>query len=285
VNTQLEMNGSFSVQTVAVSVPVASHSHRFLEIAYVVKGWAQHTLNGVSRMLSAGDVILIDFGGKHSYDDVSRDLTVINCLFQPGILDASLTECSHFSSLLHSCVIGFENPPQNAASQSVLFHDRDGQILSLLRQLEQEFCEQDTGYFSMIRVLLMNLLICSARLIGMKSSLCPGTAVSWIAEEIRRNPGARHSLTEYSDRFSMRPENLSRLFLHQTGENYSHYLQRTRVELACRLLLESADPIPQVAEKCGYLDNKHFRELFRGMTGVSPRTYRRNHTMPLLRLV
>ena len=49
VTSLLKMTGSFSIQSQRVSLPCTAHSHEFLEVAYVEKGWATHTLNGVSR--------------------------------------------------------------------------------------------------------------------------------------------------------------------------------------------------------------------------------------------
>ena len=54
------------------------------------------------------------------------------------------------------------------------------------------------------------------------------------------------------------------------------------MELACRLLLETRAPVPEIGEQCGYQDAKSFREAFRRMTGQSPREYRKNASAPLL---
>ena len=113
----------------------------------------------------------------------------------------------------------------------------------------------------------------------------PGIEVSWILEEIRRDVAAPHSLTAYARRFSMRPEALSRMFRRETGEGVAESLRRQRMGAACRLLLETQEPIPIVAERCGYLDAKAFREAFRRTVGISPREYRRQRPPALLRML
>ena len=94
-------------------------------------------------------------------------------------------------------------------------------------------------------------------------------------EEIRRNPAAAHSLTQYAARFQMRPEALSRLFQKQVGENYSSYLRRRRMEMARQLLLETDISVSDLSERCGYNDSKSFREAFQKTNGLSPREYRK----------
>lgn len=281
----LTMDSSFSIRTQTVSLPGKSHSHLFLELAYIRRGWTQHTLNGVSRRLRAGDVILVDFGETHSYDSGSDDLTVTNCLFQPSMIDASLGHCRSFPALLDSCMPDTGFSGGYAGCREKLFHDRDGQIAAALDRMEEECRQQPIGYYAMLRVLLIEILVQSVRLMGMQPAQRPGIEVSWITEEIRRNPAAPHALTRYAERFAMRPEALSRLFHRQTGENFAGYLRRKRIELACRLLLETDMPISEMAQACGYLDAKTFREAFHRVVGQAPRDYRKNHSQPFIRLI
>ena len=86
----------------------------------------------------------------------------------------------------------------------------------------------------------------------------PGIEVSWILEEIRRDVAAPHSLTAYARRFSMRPEALSRMFRRETGEGFAESLRRQRMGAACRLLLETQEPIPIVAEPLRLSGRKSF---------------------------
>ena len=89
----MEMSGTFSVHTMELPAPCPAHSHDFLEAACIRRGWTLHTVNGVTRRLEEGDVVLVDFGEVHSFDGGSADLLVTNCLFQPVLLDPSLASC------------------------------------------------------------------------------------------------------------------------------------------------------------------------------------------------
>lgn len=281
VEHTLEMAGGFSIQTVGVDLPCKAHSHDFLELAYIKTGWTLHTLNHNCRRLTAGDFMLVDFGETHSYDEGSSDLTVINCLFQPAMVDPALGHCRRFSLLLDSCVPGMGFAGVSLGNK--LLHDDSGNILSILERLEEEVRQQAVGYLPMLRILLMDLTIQIIRQMGMQASCRPGVEVGWILEEINHNAAAPHSLSQYAHRFQMRPEALSRMFRHQVGEGFACYLRRKRMEMACRLLLDTDQSVPQVAESCGYFDVKAFREAFHQITGISPREYRSRNRIPAIR--
>ncbi|MBS6859344.1 MAG: hypothetical protein DBX51_03945 [Clostridiales bacterium] len=117
-----------------------------------------------------------------------------------------------------------------------MFRDRDGRIRAFLDRMREEMEEQAVGYYPMLRVLLLDLLIQSVRLIGLQVPERPGIEVSWILEEIRRDVAAPHSLTAYARRFSMRPEALSRMFRRETGEGFAESLRRQRPPALLRML-------------------------------------------------
>ncbi len=281
----MEMSGTFSVHTMELPAPCPAHSHDFLEAACIRRGWTLHTVNGVTRRLEEGDVVLVDFGEVHSFDGGSADLLVTNCLFQPVLLDPSLASCRAFPALLDSCLPGLGLSCGAAGEREKVFRDREGRVRAVLDRMREETLEQNVGWYAMLRVLLMSLIVEAVRLIGLQVPARPGVETSWILEEIRRDAAADHSLTAYARRFSMRPEALSRLFRRETGEGFAAYLRRQRIALACRLLLETQDSVSLIAERCGYLDGKAFREAFRRTVGMSPRAYRRDRPPVLLRLL
>ncbi len=271
----LDMSSNFFISTQTVPLPCEAHSHNFLELAYIREGWAQHTVNGKSCRIKKGDFVLLDFDEVHSYDVVSSNLVVTNCLFLPSLIDSSLSHCRKFQMLLDSCMMGIGYTYPQIMEHEKVFRDSNGAILTIIERIESEFYRQEIGYYALIRVLLIDLMIQTIRKIEIDISYKPGVEISWILEEIRRNPAAEHSLTQYAARFQMRPEALSRLFQKQVGESYSSYLRRRRMELACQLLLETDIPISELSERCGYYDGKSFREAFRKTNGLSPREYRK----------
>lgn len=67
---------------------------------------------------------------------------------------------------------------------------------------------------------------------------------------------------------------LSRLFIQQTGEKFSHYLSRKRVEKAKHLLEEDSSKVYLVAEQVGLGHNpRYFSQVFKKYTGLTPSAY------------
>lgn len=67
----------------------------------------------------------------------------------------------------------------------------------------------------------------------------------------------------------------SAMFKKVTGEGFSKYLTRVRIDKAKELLRETNMPVSEVCEAVGYNDRKHFTQTFHKATGVNPAEFRR----------
>jgi len=63
-------------------------------------------------------------------------------------------------------------------------------------------------------------------------------------------------------------------FRAETGYAPIDYLTRMRVQRACQLLLSTASPVRDVADRLGYRDPYYFSRVFRRVMGTPPSTYR-----------
>lgn len=75
----------------------------------------------------------------------------------------------------------------------------------------------------------------------------------------------------------MNVDYLSKLFIRETGEKFSHYLLRIRMERAKDLIEKSDDDrIYEVARRVGLGNNpQYFSQLFKKYTGYAPSEYKR----------
>jgi YesN/AraC family two-component response regulator len=68
---------------------------------------------------------------------------------------------------------------------------------------------------------------------------------------------------------------LSRKFHEEVGMGFSEYLNDFRLKQAQTMLVESPElSISAISEKCGFNSQHYFSQMFRKMTGQSPRDYR-----------
>lgn len=67
---------------------------------------------------------------------------------------------------------------------------------------------------------------------------------------------------------------LSTLFKRETGETFTNYVNRKRMEQAAYLLSSTQMPVSAVAQSCGISDDNYFTKLFKRAKGMTPMQFR-----------
>lgn len=87
---------------------------------------------------------------------------------------------------------------------------------------------------------------------------------------IRQNYGNPIDMAEVSNHVSMNYSMFSSTFKEYTGENFSTYLKKLRIEKSRKLLGNTDMNINEIAGKVGFEDARHFGKVFKEMTGMTP---------------
>jgi two-component system, response regulator YesN len=102
---------------------------------------------------------------------------------------------------------------------------------------------------------------------------------SRLIEEIERCVAERMSdkatLREVARRLSFSPNYLSHIFKEETGERFSNYIVRKRLDKACELLQTTNLKIFEISDMLGYSTVTYFSRQFRSVYGMTPGDYRR----------
>ena len=77
------------------------------------------------------------------------------------------------------------------------------------------------------------------------------------------------------------PSSFCRYFKHRTGKTYTQFLQDIRIGYACKLLLENRDTIKQICYESGFTNYTSFHEIFKAVTGKTPKVYQKLHLSAL----
>jgi len=248
------------------------HNHTFFELVYILKGTATHWIGQESMPLRAGDYFIIDPGSAHSYKE-TKDFEIVNCLFLPEYIDRALGECPSLSSLLSNQVLRFGVPLDIRAADRIL-HDEDKSVGKLIRLMENEYAQQNVGYMELLRCYLTQVLVLAVRASeSAERARVRHRATAAVVEYLQQNYAQPLSLDTISSRFGYTPQYLSSLFHKDTGTTIQDFLQRLRVEEACKQM-DSKLSLTELAQAVGYNDTKHFSKIFRKHKGVSPREYR-----------
>ena len=254
------------------------HEHDFLELVYVLEGKAEHTVNDVKMNISRGDYFIIDYGTKHKYKPKgSGSLKIMNCMFSPMVIDPSLKNCRRFKELINHYLINFDSNILNSNPTSYKYRDDSGDILKLLNRMNREYTAKKIGYQEVMRGQFIELLINIIRNITIADTEAyDNDIVQYILKHVQKHYAERISLQRIATKYNYSLNNASRLFKDRTGLSFQDYVQSVRIKESCRLLINTADSIPIIAQSVGYGDTKFFNQLFKRHLGISPSEYRKS---------
>ena len=247
-----------------------THQHQYFELVYVLRGTAKRRMSDDLVSVSAGDYYVANPRSAHGYADL-QDLEVVNCLFLPEYIDRALTDCPSISALLSNRILRFGVPVDISIVDRV-FHDTDGSVRRIVRNMEREYAECRTGHMEMLRCYLTQVLVHAARACETR---VPHESVTKVMEYLKHHYAEPLSLDILSQLVGYTPQYLSSLFSNEVGMSIQTFLQRMRVEEACKLLIGTDLSVTEVAAAVGYQDTRHFSKVFCRHQTLSPKEYRK----------
>ncbi|HWL51941.1 MAG TPA: AraC family transcriptional regulator [Chthoniobacteraceae bacterium] len=100
-----------------------------------------------------------------------------------------------------------------------------------------------------------------------------------VLQKMRREPRQPFNLMETVRLARMSEATFRRRWDAKVGVSPRRYLERLRIQTACRLLIETDLPVNEIARKVGFDDEFYFSRRFSAMWNLSPRAYRKQHKM------
>lgn len=250
----------------------ANHYHKEYEMYYLFHGERNYFIKDSIYQVQPGDLVLIDTNVLHKTSqrgEPNHERIVL--YFSP----------SFFSGFPQSERALLLAPFAHANPLLKLNLQEKIHVEHLLLSLLNEVMEQPLGYSVHIRNLAVQLLLFSARYIYKRGSQPDEERspiqrkVTDIVRHINLHYKAPLQLDAMAKQFYISKSHLSRIFKKVTGFGFSEYVNITRVKEAKRLLQDTDCSITQVAEQCGFDSLTHFGKVFKNLSGLSPRDYRK----------
>lgn len=119
---------------------------------------------------------------------------------------------------------------------------------------------------------LMSLIL--IQLTRCERTQAPQTLYSRMQEYLNMNYHFNITLHQLAHVFPYSADYLSRVFKKNAGISIRTYIHMLRLEEAKRRLLSSMDSINQIANDCGYTNEKFFATTFLKYEGITPTQYR-----------
>ncbi|NIK68155.1 AraC family transcriptional regulator [Paenibacillus sp. BK720] len=249
-----------------------THYHRSYEFFYLYSGERKFFIRDSVYQIQSGDLILVNSNEVHRTSELSqpnheRVVLHYDLPFFDGLLrEETELLLSPFASVHPIIKLNLQERMQLEA----LFE-------SLLRELH----ECPPGYRLHIRNMALELLLFTARHVQ-RRKVQPSIELTPVQQKI--TDVVRHinqhfreplPLDELAKRFFISKGHLSRVFKEVTGFGYSQYINVTRIKEAEQLLKETDWSITQISEHCGFENFSHFGKVFKELSGLSPRDYRK----------
>ena len=104
-------------------------------------------------------------------------------------------------------------------------------------------------------------------------------AIRAAQDAVLADPGADHSVPALAAGVGMSLRNFTRVFTRELGTTPARYVERVRVDAACRLLETTALTVDVVARRCGFGTAETLRRSFLRTLGIPPTDYRRRFAL------
>lgn len=239
-------------------------SHPFAELFYVLDGSGSFVIDDREHICGPGDVVLVPPGAEHAIEDHDSPLTLYGIGVASGLL-------AHDPEIVRRARAGVV-PGSRALG---------GRVRAGIRRLLYEQTDTQPG----ARTLIVGLTLQLVAALGRVAAGPDPARAAHPADDNRRS--VERFLSELAHRFyepvridrvaadlGMSRRSFTRLFRAITGCSYADYVERVRVEYACRLLRETTRGIVPIAFECGYEDLSSFYRAFKRQAGSSPGQWR-----------
>lgn len=149
----------------------------------------------------------------------------------------------------------------------------EGELAWLALRLYREHRQADACSMLTIEGLVLEMLALVGRMREVKEPHGP----SWLArvmellnEEFRSNL----KVQEIANEVGVHPFHLSRVFRNVQRQTIGEYVQKLRVDYACKQLAQPDSDLASVALASGFADQSHFTRVFKNVTGMTPGAFR-----------
>ena len=230
------------------------HQHDYYELYYLEAGSREYFVEDTIFSVEAGDFVLIAPGKLHRTGG-EYGMRSLVCFSQSFLLRTFTREAT--AKLLYVFQKLKVTPSQ----------DRRNMFSLLLNQVEQ--AKEELAFALALARLLQELGDCEQACVSRDP-------VSTMVAYINANFASITNIEQIARQFYISKFHLCRVFKAAMKMTVVEYLNRVRIQNACRYLRHSDKDMGEIALLCGFHDAAYFSNVFKRILGISPREYRRS---------
>lgn len=243
---------------------IEKHWHNSLEILIPLYGKFELWINGISKIVSAGNVYIVN----------SKDIHAINAVKNEKIYKgyALLIDYDYLKMCCSEIDIKFFQQPDEKINSRLM-----RTLIEIIRFYDNKGAYNDIRIRSycqmLIYILLENLAVDKKGCFKLKDSKCKDRIVK-IIKYIENNYQDDLSLSIIANQFDISEGYLAKIFKDNLNLTVKEYLNQIRLQHAKEDLVETDYPLIDIVYKNGFPNIKSFNKIFKELNNMSPKIYR-----------
>ncbi|MBQ7875624.1 MAG: helix-turn-helix domain-containing protein [Oscillospiraceae bacterium] len=273
-----KISGDRNVSFIKFKTPggytISNHFNDWFELVYISEGEAEFSIKNRSFRVLKGDFLFVDYNTAHGYSTESG--VEMQCFhIKHGyleqlipIFDASIIMCNSADVFL----------PKNN------YNEVKENFNKMVKHFQSDSDLDVMGFhcylFMLIYILTRDFTLKDGknRINQLKKS---DNQIDIIIDYIHKHYNEQISLDTISEALHLSSSYISRLFKEQLNIGYKDYLNKIRLNHAVYMLTNSSKNIVDIANECGFPNNKSFIEIFKQEYGKTPSQYRKEQKRKL----
>lgn len=254
------------------------HSHPELELVYVKESYGKRIVGNTVEQFVPGDMVFLGSDIPHVwlndeiyYQGISTlKAKAIVVYFNKEIFGPAFYELKETQKI---------NSFFNQAVRGVAITGKTNQLIAkkLEKLVQKKDFEMIVGLFKILALLSesSDIAFINSDLYIPTNEKSKKDRLSAVFEYLKENYNEEISLIKIAEIANLTPTSFCRMFKLKTKKSFVEYLNEIRVSNACKLLIETDLGISEIAYKCGYKTASNFNQLFKKLTGTTPKEYRK----------
>ena len=245
------------------------HFHPELELTYIHKGIGIRYIGDNINSFEPGDLVLIGENLPHDYvsSSTNDEHNSEAYVFQfPRSIIYNIVECHSIGQLFSEADYGihFINP-----SVQLLEKIRNTSLVPTLKNFINFLDILNDLYHHHNKKIISSIAFTK----NTKSRRSPEKILK-VTKHIANHYQHQITINQMAQLIHMTPQSFCRWFKGSTGCSFITYLNSTRIEKACQLLLQSNFTIANISFQSGFETVSHFNRTFKKIKNMTPKEYR-----------
>lgn len=251
------------------------HQQEYAEVVFFLHGEGLHYTESTGwQPVRRGEVFSLPPGGIHGFKE-TRGLKIFNLLFIPDALPLPMLDlcgCPGYKLLFGDD--GSEKHPYPHLHLSPAEIRRMESMLRLFAFFHQEELDGNpSGKYGLFMAIISRLCHLAVQ---DKTLQTEPLSITRIHQFLNSNCSRTVTIAELCRLTAMSPATLHRHFLRFFGLPPLQYIRKYRLQIACRLLLNTTLTIQEISTLCGFPKQSYFNQIFRSVHHMTPGEYRKS---------